>query len=104
MGDIIYDWLFSFWKPLPSDQPYQQRFYLIQSSAKFESPLIKRLPEVFQNILGKGAQRTDFINVSQFDTNSIEAVDDPLRLSLLDRDEDFMFSSQSKWDGLKGLK
>ena len=66
LDDIIYEWLISFWKPLPSDRPYQQRFYLIQSSAKFESPLIKRLPEVFQNILGKGAQRTDFINVSQF--------------------------------------
>ena len=53
-----------FWKPLPKERPFQKRFYLIQSSAQTESPLVKKQPEIFENLIGKIAQKSDFINVS----------------------------------------
>ena len=55
-----------FWKPLPKERPFQKRFYLIQSSAQTESPLVKKQPEIFENLIGKVAQKSDFINVSIF--------------------------------------
>merc|ERR1712223_138744 len=41
-----------FWKPLPKERPFQKRFYLIQSSAQTESPLVKKQPEIFENLIG----------------------------------------------------
>ena len=55
-----------FWKPLPKERPFQKRFYLIQSSAQTESPLVKKQPEIFENLIGKIAQKSDFINVSTY--------------------------------------
>ena len=55
-----------FWKPLPKERPFQKRFYLIQSSPQTESPLVKKQPEIFENLIGKIAQKSDFINVSTY--------------------------------------
>ena len=60
-----------FWKPLPKERPFQKRFYLIQSSAQTESPLVKKQPEIFENLIGKVAQKSDFINVSTISFQNI---------------------------------
>ena len=52
-----------FWKPLPLQKPYQERFYHIQSGAGGDSPLLQRLAPTMNRLVDKIVQKADFLQV-----------------------------------------
>ena len=54
-----------FWKPLPLQKPYQERFYHIQSGPGGESPLLERLAPTMNNLVNKIIQKADFLQVNE---------------------------------------
>ena len=52
-----------FWKPLPLQKPYQEKFYHIQSGPGGESPLLERLAPTMKNLVNKIIQKADFLQV-----------------------------------------
>ena len=54
-----------FWKPLPLQKPYQERFYHIQSGAGGDSPLLQRLAPTMNRLVDKIVQKADFLQVKK---------------------------------------
>ena len=52
-----------FWKPLPSKQPYQEKYYHIQSGEGGTSPLIDRIPQIMDKLMDRIVQKSDFLKV-----------------------------------------
>ena len=54
-----------FWKPLPPQtKSYEPLFFHIQSGSRYQSPLLDKNLTSLQNIIGKFAQKSDFMKVS----------------------------------------
>ena len=52
-----------FWKPLPLQKPYQERFYHIQYGQGGISPLFDRLSQIMEKLVDKVIQKGDFVKV-----------------------------------------
>ena len=52
-----------FWKPLPLQKPYQERFYHIQSGPGGNSPLLERSAPTMKKLVNKIVQKADFLQV-----------------------------------------